>query len=109
MTGRELYDGGRIVTETPLLAPLAPGCVLLVNRADRDRIGVADGGEVKVTTARGSRVFAVRADVAIPAGVGFLAINQPGTPSEPGGMPAGPSDLIDVDAPITDLRVESIR
>ncbi len=109
VTGRELYDGGRIVTETPLLAPLAPGCILLVNRADRDRIGVADGDEVKVTTARGSRVFAVRADVAIPQGVGFLSVNQPGTPSEPGGMPPGPSDLIDVDAPITDLRVESIR
>ncbi len=109
VTGRELYDGGRIVRETPSLAPLARGCVLLVNRADRDRIGVPDGGEVKVTTARGSRVFPVRADVAIPPGVGFLAINQPGAPSHPGGMPAGPSDLIDVDAPITDLRVESIR
>ena len=100
VAGRALYDVGCTVTESPSLAVLAPGSVLLVNRADRDRIGVDDGGEVRVTTTRGSVTLPVRADAATPVGVAFLAFNQAGT---------GAADLIDVSEAVTDLRVESVR
>ena len=42
---RSLYDGGRIVTRTPILANLRPEPVLRVNPADAARIGA---GQVRV-------------------------------------------------------------
>jgi NADH-quinone oxidoreductase subunit G len=100
VAGRTLYDAGRAVAGSPSLHGPAPGATLLVNRADRERVGVPDGGEVRVTTNRGSLVVTVRADTGTPAGVVFLAFNQGGP---------GPSDLIDATAPVTDLRVETVR
>ncbi len=58
VAGRLLYDEGSTVTESPSLSPLAPGSVLLLHRSDRERIGVDDGGEVRVTTTRGSLTIA---------------------------------------------------
>jgi anaerobic selenocysteine-containing dehydrogenase len=100
LAGHLLYDAGSTVTESPSLSPLAPGSVLLLHRADRERIGVDDGGEVRVTTTRGSLTLPVRTDDGTPQGVAFLAFNQPG---------AGAGDLIDATEPVTDLRVESLR
>ena len=100
VAGHLLYDAGSTVTESPSLSPLAPGSVLLVHRSDRERIGVDDGGEVRVTTTRGSLTLPVCTDDATPQGVAFLAFNQPG---------AGAGDLIDAAEPVTDLRVESLR
>ncbi|MGZ8751835.1 MAG: molybdopterin dinucleotide binding domain-containing protein, partial [Acidimicrobiia bacterium] len=100
VAGHLLYDAGSTVTESPSLSPLAPGSVLLLHRSDRERIGVDDGGDVRVTTMRGSLTLTVRADDATPPGVAFLAFNQPG---------AGAGDLIDATEPVTDLRVESLR
>ena len=53
---------------------------------DRDRIGVEDGAEVQVTSARGSLQLPVRADAAIAAGTAYLAFNLPG---------GGVGDLVD--------------
>jgi predicted molibdopterin-dependent oxidoreductase YjgC len=100
VAGRVLYDAGSIVSESPSLAPLAPGSTLSISRADRDRIGVDDGAQVRVTTARGSLILPVRVDPGTPAGVAFLPFNQAGP---------GAADLIDVTDAVTDLRVESIR
>ncbi|MCZ7527622.1 MAG: NADH-quinone oxidoreductase subunit NuoG [Acidimicrobiia bacterium] len=100
VAGRTLYDKGRAVAESPSIAGLARGATLLVNRADRERIGVADGDEVKVTSSRGSVTLAVRADPATPPGVAFLAFAT---------AAPGAADLIDVSRPVTDLRVETLR
>ncbi len=100
VAGHTLYDAGRAVAGSPSLHGLAPGATLLVNRADRDRIGVPDGGEVRVTTGRGSVVLALRADAGTPPGVAFLAFNQ---------HESGASDLIDATMAVTDLRVETVR
>ncbi len=54
VTGRTLYDGGIAVAASDSLAVLVAEPVLLINPQDRDRIGVEDGTEVKVTSARGS-------------------------------------------------------
>jgi len=100
VAGHLLYDAGSTVTESPSLSPLAPGSVLLLHRSDRERIGVDDGGEVRVTTTRGSLTIPVRTDDATPQGVAFLGFNQGG---------AGAGHLIDATEPVTDLRVESLR
>jgi len=96
-----LYGTDRAVLESPSLAQLAPlDAVLLVNRIDRDRIGVADGDRVRVTSAKGSTEVAVHADAATPQGTAFLAANRRGP---------GVGDLVDPAEPVTDLRVETLR
>jgi predicted molibdopterin-dependent oxidoreductase YjgC len=99
VAGHVLYDDGLQVRETPALAALVAEPALLVNRRDRERLGVADGDHVRVSSARGSIDIALRADPAIPPGCAFLAINQPG---------AGAADLIDITQPVTDLRLETL-
>src|SRR5262249_17970710 len=70
---RTLYGTGRAVLESPALAAFAPTePVLLVHRVDRDRIGVADGDRVRVTSARGSVELPVVADRSTAQGTAFL-------------------------------------
>ncbi|MBA2325487.1 MAG: nitrite reductase, partial [Actinobacteria bacterium] len=82
------------------LAPLAPGQMLLVHPKDFDRVGVAPGGRVRVVSARGSVQLPLRPDPSTPEGVAFLSFNQPGE---------GAADLIDISAPVNDIRVETLR
>jgi anaerobic selenocysteine-containing dehydrogenase len=101
VSSRTLYGNDRSVLESPSLTPLAPlDAVLHVHRIDRDRIGVADGDRVRVTSARGSVELALVADSATPQGVAFLAANREGP---------GIGELVDPAEPVTDLRVETIR
>jgi len=100
VVGRSLYDAGRINSESPSLAPLAPGQMLLVHPKDFDRVGVAPGGRVRVVSARGSVQLPLRPDPSTPEGVAFLSFNQPGE---------GAADLIDISAPVNDIRVETLR
>jgi NADH-quinone oxidoreductase subunit G len=98
VTGRTLYDGGITVAASGAFDALVAEPVLLIHPQDRDRIGVEDGDEVRVTSARGSITLAVRADIAIAAGTAYLPFNLPGV---------GVGELVDIDATVTDLRVES--
>ena len=98
VSGRKLYDAGRVSAASPSLAPLAEGATLLVHPSDRDRIGIGDGETVQATSGRGSVVLPVRAAPGIPRGVAFLTFNQPGP---------GAGDLIDATAAVTDVRLES--
>ncbi|MFA5882424.1 MAG: NADH-quinone oxidoreductase subunit NuoG [Acidimicrobiia bacterium] len=101
VAARTLYGTDRAVQESPSLAQHAPvEPVLLVNRIDRDRIGVADGDRVRATSARGTVEIAVRADAATPQGTAFLASNRSGP---------GVGDLVDAGEAVTDLRVETLR
>ena len=68
VVGRSLYDEGRLVSETPLLQRLVPETGLRVNPSDLARIGVDSGGQVKVTSTRGSQVVAVKSDAGDPRG-----------------------------------------
>jgi NADH-quinone oxidoreductase subunit G len=94
---RTLYDGGRIVTQSPLLAAQRPEPVLRANPADVARIG---SGRVRVTTTQGAQELPIVADERVPAGVARYDFTADGD---------GPSALIDASAPVTDLRVESLR
>ncbi|MFM8304623.1 MAG: NADH-quinone oxidoreductase subunit NuoG [Actinomycetota bacterium] len=101
VAARTLYGSDRAVLESPSLAQLAPlDAVLLVNPTDRDRIGVADGVTVRVTSAKGSAEVALQADAGTPRGIAFLPANRGGP---------GLGDLVDPAEPVTDLRVETLR
>jgi anaerobic selenocysteine-containing dehydrogenase len=101
VAARTLYGTDRAVVESPALAAFAPTePVLLVHRVDRDRIGVADGDRVRVTSARGTVELPLASDRSTPQGTAFLAVNRQGP---------GASELIDPNEPVTDLRVETLR
>jgi len=97
VTTRKLYDAGTLVQHSPSIAQLVGATRLLVNSYDLDRLGVSDGGAVKVTSPRGSARFDVQATSAVPKGTAAVALNQ-----------SGPSAnvLIDATTPVTEIRVE---
>jgi len=101
VVARTLYDAGRTVSAGPSLAALAPGTALVVHPNDLPRVGVtAEGDTVRVTSARGSAELPVRTDTAVAPGTCFIPFAQGGE---------SPNDLIDVTAPVTELRVETTR
>jgi NADH-quinone oxidoreductase subunit G len=102
VAARTLYDAGRIVSSSPSLAALAGGVALVVHPSDLERIGVsAEGDAVLVTSSRGTVRLAVLADAATAPGTAFMAFAQKGD--------VGPNDLVDITAPLTELRVETTR
>ena len=100
VVGRALYDDGRLVSETPLLQRLVRDPDLRVHPSDLARIGVDSGGQVKVTSTRGSQVVAVRADAGVPAGIACMDFSADAL---------GAALLVDAGQPVVDLRVESLR
>jgi NADH-quinone oxidoreductase subunit G len=100
VVGRKLYDAGLATGRSPSITGLAPGSVLVIGASDAQRLGITNGDEVNVSSARSSFVVRAISDAGTPRGVAFLAFNQPG-PSA--------NDLIDVSVPVTDVRVETVR
>jgi anaerobic selenocysteine-containing dehydrogenase len=100
VVGRTLYDHGRVVRETPAFGRLVPDNVLRVNPHDLAALGVDSGTEVKITAARASLTRPVVGDPAVPVGVAAIAFPADGT---------GPALIIDTAAPVTDVRVETLR
>jgi NADH-quinone oxidoreductase subunit G len=100
VAGRTLYGTDRITSMSPSLARLAEAdALLIVNARDRDRLGVADGDRVRVSSPRNTIEMPVHADPATPVGVAFIATNRTG---------AGAGELLDVTEHVTDLRVETL-
>jgi anaerobic selenocysteine-containing dehydrogenase len=95
VVSRKLYDGGTLVQHSPSLARLAPDVALRISATDLDRLGVTSGGKVRVTSSRTSLDLDVVADASVPRGVAHLVWG------------AEAARLIDVSAPVTDLRVET--
>ncbi len=99
VSGHTLYDHGAAVAHTPALASLRKSAELLVAASDLQRLGVTNGTAVKVTSAHTSLTVPVRAARGVAAGTALLAILGEETASS----------LIDAAAPVTDVRVETIR
>jgi predicted molibdopterin-dependent oxidoreductase YjgC len=97
VTTRKLFDNGTLVQHSPSIAHLVGTSRLLVNSYDLDRLGVSDGGAVKVTSPRGSARFDVHATSAVPKGTAAVVLNQAG---------ANANVLIDATTPVTEIRVE---
>jgi len=100
VAARKLYDKGDQVVHSASIAHLATETSLRVNPSERDRMGVADGDTVRVTSGRGAITVPIVGDAGTPPGVAFLAFTQSGP---------GPADLVDASATVTDVRVETVR
>ena len=95
---RKLYDQGVTVQHSPSLAGLAPGSILRVNPYDFDRLGVAAGDQVRVHSSRADLRAEIAADAGLPRGAAAVFFNQPDLSA---------ASLIDANAPVTDVRVET--
>ncbi len=100
VVSRKLYDAAVGTQMTPHLAPLAPGAAAHLHPLDLERVGVAPGADVKLSSPRASVVMPAAADPAVLRGTVWVPFNQPG---------GNVGELIDLDAAVTDVRIESLR
>ena len=96
---RKLYDRAVVTANSPSLAALAESATARVHPLDLDRLGVAAGTEVRVVGTRGAVVLPLAADEAVPRGSLHVPFNVPGSTI---------TDLVDVTAPATDVRIERL-
>ena len=94
---RKLYDRGTLVANSPWLSELAEPATLRLSPHDFDRLGVAVGDDVRVTSNRGNVSVPTVPDPGVPRGIAHLHANKAGGRA---------NVLIDGNAPITDVRVE---
>ncbi len=97
VVSRKLYDHAVGTANSPSLALLAVGAAAHVHPLDLDRVGVADGTEVKIIGARGSVVMPLVADDTVQRGTLWAPFNQDGPDI---------TDLVDAEASVTDVRIE---
>jgi NADH-quinone oxidoreductase subunit G len=97
VVSRKLYDRGTLIRSSPSLADLAEPASLRLNPADFDRLGVAMGDDVRVTSSRGNVTVPTIPEPGVPRGIALIHANQAGGRA---------NVLIDGNAPVTDVRVE---
>jgi anaerobic selenocysteine-containing dehydrogenase len=94
---RRLYDRGTLVAASPSLAELAEPATLRLHPHDFDRLGVAAGDDVRITSNRGNVSVPTVPDPGVPRGIAHLHANKAGGRA---------NTLVDGNAPVTDVRVE---
>jgi NADH-quinone oxidoreductase subunit G len=100
--GRSLYDEGTLIATSPSLHGLAVAPTLRVNPSEIAKLGVVDGGKIRVSSPKGSTEVTVTADESIDRRVVAARFSQDA---------AGESDLaalIDASWLATDVRLETI-
>jgi NADH-quinone oxidoreductase subunit G len=97
VVSRKLYDRGTLVRSSASLADLADPATLRLNPSDFDRLGVAVGDDVRVTSNRGNVTVPTVPEPGVPRGIALIHANQAGGRA---------NVLIDGNAPVTDVRVE---
>ena len=98
VSARRLYDLGVTLQRSPSMAGLATEAVLHMNPTDHERLGVAPGSQVKVTSSRTTLLVDAVPDAGVSRGTVTLGFNRPGTRA---------ADLIDATELVTDVRVET--
>jgi NADH-quinone oxidoreductase subunit G len=99
VVSRKLYDRAVGTQMSRSLANLAPGSALHVHPLDLDSLGVAEGDDVKVVSAKAASVLPITANPRVPRGVVWSPFNQGAGTIE---------DIIDGAAATTDVRIERI-
>jgi NADH-quinone oxidoreductase subunit G len=99
VVSRKLYDRAVGTAMSPSLAPLAISAGAHVHPLDLERVGVAEGHDVKLVGQRGSIVLPIVADATVQRGTVWVPFNQEGPDV---------TELVDADAPVTDLRIERL-
>ncbi len=95
---RKLYDHGTAVQQSASLAGLAEHRPLRLSPYDFERLGVASGDQVRISSAKGAATIEVVPDSTVPRGLAKLVIDQ---------STGLVGQLIDVTQPVCDVRVET--
>ena len=99
VASRRLYDVGTLVRHAPSLARLAGGTTIRINPYDFDRLDVAEGDDVQVTSSQASFTAEVVLDDGVPRGSASMVFNQPEIEV---------AELIDAKALVNEVRVETV-
>ncbi|MDP9073108.1 MAG: hypothetical protein M3N98_02845, partial [Actinomycetota bacterium] len=99
ISSRRLWDRGTLVQRSPHLAGLAQPARLRANPAELERLGMRNGGRVRVVSPRAAIVLDVESDVGVPRGSAALDFNLGGE---------GAADLIDVSVGVTNVRLDTV-
>ena len=99
VVSRSLYDNATITMHSPSLAGLAQPGGVKVHPLDLDRVGAAEGDNVRVSNARGAVVLKVSTDAQVLRGTAWVPFNRSGS---------GVGELIDCFADVNDVRIETL-
>jgi NADH-quinone oxidoreductase subunit G len=99
VVSRKLYDRAVGTQMSRSLANLAPKSAVHVHPLDLDSLGVAEGDDVKIVSAKAVSVLPVTANANVPRGVVWSPFNQANGTIE---------DIIDGRVPTTDVRIERV-
>lgn len=99
VVSRKLYDRAVGTQMSRSLVNLAPGSALHVHPLDLDNLGVSEGDDVKIVSAKASSVLPITANSGVPRGVVWSPFNQGGGTIE---------DIVDGAAATTDVRIERV-
>jgi NADH-quinone oxidoreductase subunit G len=101
VSGRRLYDGGAAVEASPSLAALVPVASAHLHPGELERLGVRSGGRLRLRSARGEVVLEAHGDPSLSRGVVWVPFNLDA------GEGPGAADLIDAEAAVTTVRLET--
>jgi NADH-quinone oxidoreductase subunit G len=99
VVSRKMFDRGVNTSNSPSMAALGVGAAVHLHPLDLDRVGAAAGTDVKVIGEKGTLILAVQPDAAVLRGTAWVPFNQTG---------ANIGDLIDSNAPVVDVRIETL-
>jgi predicted molibdopterin-dependent oxidoreductase YjgC len=99
VVSRKLYDRAVGTQMSRSLVNLAPGSAVHVHPLDLDSLGVTEGDDVKVVSAKAASVLPITANNRVPRGVVWSPFNQGGGTIE---------DIVDGAAATTDVRIERV-
>ena len=97
--GRKLYDRAIGTLTSPSLENLAGTSHVIIHSLDLDRVGAAEGANVRVSNSHSSLVLPVRASDSVPRGTAVIPFNQVG---------ADVRELIRHGESVNDVRIESM-
>ena len=96
---RKLYDRAVGTITSPALAELASGARITIHPLDLERVGAAEGANVRVSNAHSSIVLPVYSHENVPRGTAVVPFNQPG---------ADIRELVRHGDSVVDVRIESM-
>jgi NADH-quinone oxidoreductase subunit G len=109
VSGRRLYDDGVLLGACASMATLVPTAGLRAHPLDLEKLGVGDGDQVKVRSARGEVVLPAGADDTMARGVAAIDFNLDtrGAGAVGLGRTAAAAALIDGRQGVVDVRLET--
>jgi NADH-quinone oxidoreductase subunit G len=100
---RRLYDRGAAVEASPALQPLVETAVVRANPYDLDRIGAADGQDVRLRSERTAAVLRCAADPSVTKGTVCIGLNL----DAPGAERVA-TTFVNTSDLVTEVRMESL-